>query len=613
MKKRVASIVAIVLILVMSFPVISSAAGSDYLLKSSTSVDGYYSGNQNSYLMNTCGTPNAVIQNIYTALDTLPDVSNYSYYMILYNKSNANDMGTVSFIALNSDTSPYVINNYNTNQYFTGSTYWQQKNFTFCIYKSDNNPLGKAFTYTLNQPNSGWSTTTLDKYGYFSNMNDGYWLQSSYTTGVVVDCNVPVLCNLDIGSLSNTSLTYNDYKTIYSSSDTYTNYCPNDLPYVDSSGNIITPGPVEPVIDKSIAFRKIDLSTIYSYTAKAHCAGLLAWEIDPVGYSIIDDNLAGWTMHYNITVNYKWTTAMDTWIYQPFYSGGAASGSVVWDIDIAPTGSIKANEQVIDIYDLLNTYPISRGNAQNINDVALAVYALKNGKGSVWGDVFGQSGSDISNIASEISSKNLFSVNGYSSSQINSIFNPTYSYALTNLDLQVVCYPVNNTAHIKGKSGTTKLNLVTNTSSSYAQGAEVTDENTGTDVISPDYNNNTDDVVQPVSSNGSIVYVVINNPLNGTSGGGSSCSSSSSSPSINVDVGGGTLSFDPGYEDLKNDIIAQDNNWATYFDPFVDEENGAGELTGTVLTYLPSEMKTIFISGFGVLTLLAIYRYIRRG
>lgn len=610
--KKISSIIAIVLCLVLSMPIISDAENQVYMLKSSSSVDGVFSGNQNTWCKNVCGTPSESIIDIYNALSSLPSgASDYPYYMILFNKSNINDQGTISYVGVNSDSSPYVISTYTSNSLLSGSDFWVSKVFGFCVYDSADSPTGAVYNYTIASPSQGWVPSSLDKYAGFSNRNDHYFTQDAYRNGVVLDCNVPVLINLDIGSLSNTNLQSDDYKTIYANSDSFTNYCSSDMPYIDSSGSIITPGVSENILDKSIAFRKVDLSTIYSYTAKAHCAGLLAWELDPVGYSIIDDNLAGWTMHYNILVTYKWDTSMDNVVFRPFYNGGSASGTVTWDIDIEPTGSIKANEQKFDIYDLLNTYQVSQGSSADIANLGLAVYALKNGKGSVLGDFFGQLGQDITDISTQIGQANLFSINGYSANDISQIFTPTYTYALTHLDMQVVAYPVNNTAHIKGKPGTTKLNLVTNTNSSYAQGAEVTDSESGYDIVSPDYESSGDTVVTPVNNgSGSQVYVVINNPLSTNTGGGSS-SSSSSSPSINID-NGGTISFDPGYRDLRNDVISSENDWGQYFLPFKDS-NGVGEMFGSFLDNMPDELKVIFIGGFGVLTCFAIYRFIRRG
>lgn len=611
-KKLIVSIV-VVLSLVLSFPFVSSAQikENSFELHTLDSVSSFFNDSILQTYQNhiTSFDDDEKISSIYDAINSF---SLTGYKPMLYGYSY--NGGTLHLFV-------YAISEIVTDvSYFSYGDVSQYDSVSGIIQLAYDNTANMPYGYIIigqpceyNFSTHVWnysSTYTTTLYGYTDGRKAIGYIGSSNYGFALLDANCSVFSAYQYENNGGSNLnTSSDLFAIDSSG--LTDFMSDDLSYTNSDGNIITPTPIPNSLDKSVAFRKIDLSTIYSYTAKAHCAGLLAWELDPVGYSIIDENLSGWTMHYNILVTYKWDTSMDNVVFRPFYNGGSASGTVAWDIDIEPTGSIKANEQKFDIYDLLNTYQVSQGSSTDIANLGLAVYALKNGKGSVLGDFFGQLGQDITDISSQIGQANLFSINGYSANDISQIFTPTYTYALTHLDMQVVAYPVNNTAHIKGKSGTTKLNLVTNTNSAYAQGAEVTDSESGYDIVSPDYESSGDTVVTPVNNgSGSQVYVVINNPSSNSTGGGSS-SSSSSSPSINID-NGGTISFDPGYRDLRNDVISSENDWGQYFLPFKDT-NGVGEMFGSFLDNMPDELKAIFIGGFGILTCFAIYRFIRRG
>lgn len=93
----------------------------------------------------------------------------------------------------------------------------------------------------------------------------------------------------------------------------------------------------------------------------------------------------------------------------------------------------------------------------------------------------------------------------------------------------------------------------------------------------------------------------------------------STDPSLVVYSGGtwsgvmsATIGFDPGYRDLKNDLNANpEGNFTNYLAPFKNEN--VSSFVGDTVSGFPVEIKTILVSGFGILTLLGIYRFIRRG
>lgn len=73
-----------------------------------------------------------------------------------------------------------------------------------------------------------------------------------------------------------------------------------------------------------------------------------------------------------------------------------------------------------------------------------------------------------------------------------------------------------------------------------------------------------------------------------------------------------TIGFDPGYRDLKNDLNSNpEGNFTNYLAPFKNEN--VSSFVGDTVSGFPVEIKTILVSGFGILTLLGIYRFIRRG
>lgn len=72
------------------------------------------------------------------------------------------------------------------------------------------------------------------------------------------------------------------------------------------------------------------------------------------------------------------------------------------------------------------------------------------------------------------------------------------------------------------------------------------------------------------------------------------------------------IGFDPGYRDLKNDLNENpEGNFTNYLAPFKDQS--VSSFVGDTVSGFPVEIKTILVSGFGILTLLGIYRFIRRG
>lgn len=95
--------------------------------------------------------------------------------------------------------------------------------------------------------------------------------------------------------------------------------------------------------------------------------------------------------------------------------------------------------------------------------------------------------------------------------------------------------------------------------------------------------------------------------------------SNTTTPQVIINNGGtwsgsmnALITYDPAYRQLKEDLAADPNgNFTQYLAPFAN--NNAGGFVMGFLEGMPTALKTIFISGFGVLTLLGIYRFIRRG
>ena len=93
----------------------------------------------------------------------------------------------------------------------------------------------------------------------------------------------------------------------------------------------------------------------------------------------------------------------------------------------------------------------------------------------------------------------------------------------------------------------------------------------------------------------------------------------STTPSVIVYTGGNwtgnmdaLITYDPAYQSLKNDLVADPNgNFTQYLTPVQSNEGTSWFMSFVDL--MPSQMKAILITGVGVGVLFGLYRFIRRG
>lgn len=624
-KKMIVSIIALSMALVMSFPQVSQAASvTDLCVRCQSTVPDVNTGLEGQLYGSVF--PDISYQgyneNLLDCLATF-DFSlfeNYDYYYIAAYRSGS--YMNLQICVFNSDITPLIV----TDNYYSSTT----SNFGYAY------ATGSYKLYTNYVLTSGFGSWSNASGGTFNEVYI-YQYDTDYGTGqsfqYILDTNVSVYGSSEIGPKSGLEGNWatNTVKNWFFNENGY-ELCTNifaDTEGYDLEGNLVSGDGTGAFGDTSyqgqIAFAEKYLKTVYTNNQGANESALFKWSLDGRSASVIEEGgITKWNMHYIIIVKWHWTQATNSTIYSPLLSGGSG-GSVMFEFDQKPE-HIMQDQVRFSIWDLVQNYksvtPISQS---ELVSLAVAVCALNGDQTrSVFSDLFGQTGQYLSDIAGDILSGNNLSIQGVniSSSVVNDIFNPSYYYALDNLEMQLKAYPWCENASFKKRGGAADmfLNLRTNDSAGTSEGYVDdggTPDDPSDDTQEPSNQNPSDDTVvvpqvYPTGVGDVDVYVQIQNPIvpSGGTGANNLTFNPSYSPSYNP-----TLVVDSGIGEFQETIqsypdVTNKNFW-DYFIVFKD--NDFLESTDEFFEVMPTPIKDAIIASITIISIFAIYRFVRRG
>lgn len=624
MKKSVALIIAFCMVVLACVPSNSVKASLDSIrIKTHDSVSGYWSdADLQSYQDIVSWYDGSHIDLLYELYDDFNIDSGFSpsFYYI---ETNSSSQWTYHCVCFNDRfIEGWLVVPGNGSLSFYNKVYANFKTETRT--SASNMLIGKEYRFTFNL-SDGTITTTAH-----SDLNIAYNTQSfcAVTLGgvnnsniCILDSDIPVFYNQDI--VDNGGPVQNGPGETFINSDksAYTNFMPDNLPYEDSQGNIVTPSPSVSFSDTaynggiSFDYQQTHLYTEYNNAQGANETCVFKWALDSRSQSITQTT-TDWKMHYYVIVNWHWTQATDSSVYTPLLSGGSG-GQMAFEFDDVPE-FIMQGKTKISIWDLVQNVPtVSSVRDEDIVSLAVAVSCLNgNIVNSVWKDIFGQSGQYVGDVASEIISGGKLEVQGVGEvggSFINNLFNPAYYYALDDLRVNLVAHPWSETLAIHGGNGDFDLNLCTNVSYGTTQGYVDdggTPDNPSDDMqyptnTVPQQNNVVVPVTYPTSGGNVTVYSVVQVPHSGGGGGNSINYSPTFSPSIVMDS---------GLDDLKETVDAYpqvpNQHFWDYF--LVFKDNAFLDATSDFFGALPNELSSLLISSIGIIGVFAIYRFVRR-
>lgn len=542
-----------------------NAEGSVYRVYTDDSVVGFFNDSLYDNLLEKIYVyDGSNIDKIYDALAAYTSDHNFSNYFVWYNSTNDrlyyyswdDDVKFCLYCPNNLNISAGTLN---ANGYLISSSNSANKvEFRTCA-NASTSPVWSAMTGLT------WYSYNLGGYYY-------YYQEAS----------------LDLISYSNAYLYMNDDTSLHGVStrnemiaaldsdnvSSFTNFSPVDLPYSSSDGSIVDPsGPEIESNENHMYFKDCDLG---------FCIPKNMTNFNSFGGAyvycryVVDD----WVVNH--ISDYKVVVSMNSIV------GGRQFGSsftLPLDRDgcvTIPFNAFSTNEIVgfttyinktLIEQDFYKTFLYSLSNQQ------LQVMYQQKSFSQDWTDFV--TGGSSNPLLAVVSPSNTEFISGLSdiATAVTQRFDP--------YKIRLQCYLIDNS---ENQSGTVAriFDLVTGNDDSVDTSGLTNDNPFEPDVTDPDY------TPTVPGDNSTYPQIIINN-------GGTWTGS--------LD---GALRYDPGYRELKEDIDADpDGNFTQYLAPF--ENNDAGGFIMGFINGMPTAMKTIFVSGFGVLTLLGIYRFIRRG
>lgn len=562
MKKiRVLSCILCAFLVLNSFPIYVYAGNNSYeqiCYHSPSSVNGFFSDEQlNKYCFNTwgCGSDLVNSQFLFSHLNDegAPNLSSLGSYVIRGQRYNSSDNKIFYITVIGWDqvvTDAFVLNN----SYIA-------YDYTYTYYLSSSTKIYSSFTvapteYYFN--GSSWSSSTIS---WNRVPNSTYYVgnvSSSY--GYLLGSNLPVYMS---GEISESALT--EYQVVTRQSE-FTNLNPDGLPYVGEDGEIIEPSSGIESNENHMYFKNVDIGFCEPKNISSFSSFNGAYFY--VRYTV-DDWVVNHISDYRLDFQANW------------YVGDRQYNSHV-NLALDRDGCIT-----IPFSDLLDTtFENGFVVVQNKN-VTLDQNFYKSFLYSISG---GSEGADewFNKMIAIYQQVIVFTPDG--TSFLNSI-KDTYKNMLRYdpFIIRAQCKLVDFDGNQSGAYAV-KFDLVTGDDTVVDSSGMTND-----DPFEPD-DTSDDSYVPSVPSEGNSTstQVVIYNGGQWTG---------------NFD---GTIGFDPGYSDLKNDLVADPNgNFTQYLNPLQADET-VGWFASFV-NYMPAEMKAILITGAGVGVLFGLYRFIRRG
>lgn len=628
--KKIGSVIAIVMVLVLCVPAVHSYAAdnTEFIIRCRTTVDEASSGLEGvlygSVLPDGSTNGDLIRQNVIDGLITFDftQFNGYDYYIVGASLSSGtlvapSTMNIYVFWFNSADVPLYVTTN--TASSFSSNSFYASVGSSFKVQS----------LYVTTSSYGNWTgVDTITVSNNISGNTSNYGLCTNIQ--FVLDCNFAVNAGSEIASLSGISGSWGTtaIKNWYFNGGY--EQCTDlfeDTEGYDSEGNLVNPDAVGEVsVDPHFGYRKFDSQVVIksTYARDASYQALLSWETDPIGGNFVTGNAEAWKLHLDCTIDFTVGQYPDGNVLVPEKQ---MPGSIVFGGDLVNEDLdwYKAGEYLIDPTDaadhMNNAYCQMSGSGFFVPLLAGMKGDYVRGNKSV--ERYGLLGDALEAVGAA-SSTLLGSqlITAFNELTGSSIPNWLEEYTNTNYYYAVDAYSINIKGYLVGPSvqsqyGVANSDFVTFTSSGYAQ--PVTPEATES-VPDPQpqqpYQQTNLPAVTPTGydSQGNMTYVVVNidntDNVPSIDGNNNMSYNPTFSPSVNnstnVDLG-----IDNVADTLDPLVVQENQSFWNLFNPFKD--NAFIEATEDYMGIIPSQLQTIFISSFGILIGLTVYRFIRRG
>lgn len=589
MKKFMVSIV-VVFSLLLSFPYISYAQIKEdsFQLHTLDSVSGFFDDSTLQTYQNniTAFDDDSKITSIYDAINSF---SLTGYKPMLYGYIYSGSTLRLFVYAVSdivTDVSYFCYGNVSQDISFSGLIQLAYDN-------SSSMPngyviIGQPCEYNFSTQSWNYSSTyTTTLYGYIDGRKAIAYIGSSNNGFCLLDANCVVYSAYQYENNGGSNLnTSSDLFSIDTSS--LTDFMSDNLPYNDSDGNIINPDSGVEIESNSnhMYFKSCDLGFCepYGVIDFSNFGGAYLYAKYTVDDWIVN-HINEYSLQFNVVSvigqrqnSFSYTARLDrngivTVPFSSIFVSNSPSAIPKNNSFVACVSSQKLNSD----YNIASLYTLSESNLTNWLN-ATKSYTTFSFSGLGWAALQGK---EIQYIVACINDAGTHSLNDGRNANTLVQINP---YIL-RVSVRLIDSEMNQSGEYSEK-----FDLFTGDASTVNSDGLVNHDPFIPDVIPDDPDSLP--IVPDDKGNSTTPVTIINNGGTWT--------------------GSGIISYDPGYRELRDDVINSENDWGQYFLPFKDS-NGVGEMFGSFLDNMPVELKVIFIGGFGVLTCFAIYRFIRRG
>lgn len=619
--KKIASIIAICMVLVLSFPSVPVFAMDidNFCIRaqSTTSADWPYGQVVLQDITANEGYREQVLECLKTFDMSLLD--DYDYYAILSSRSSGTTAdGTYSLVVIcfNSDVEPYIVNCNSSVGSFSNQRIFAKLNETFYLcsasYTASSHTSFDNILYSNSFSGSYFYGDSSGEYGY-ANFE---WL--------TYDANFPVYYEKEVKSISGFSDDRRWGWTTYADNRAGLTDLFADAEGYNLQGQVVSPGGGDGEENPHLGFRKIDGNVIYNSVNKTYSSARVVYETDPTGFEILESRpLNDWVMDLTYYCSYTLNKYPDGNVYvAPATERGGFSWSETRGFSSSNDEfSLRGGSFVVDPLRAADVEGLSENAYMFATLVTLMNDGVSTGKqtfdqyGQFWGRLAELSiDFTYTGFLSELLEKYGMSVGDF----LNSLGNTNYYYSLGEFTLQVSASIRSIDNSIKGLPGNVYFDLTSHTSSSYAEGTTPLPSVEDPDPVPQvPYEFITDVPVEPSGINpdtGVMTYVPVNVQVNvnvpSTSVDGNNNMTQNYNPTISQNV-----SIDSGVDEIaevvdKYPSVDKMHFWE-YFLVFKDNE--FVQVTKDFFEMLPTEVYATIFSSIGIITVIAIFRFFRRG
>lgn len=574
--KKTLVIIALVLVAVLCVPSVPALAAADSVqIKTFDSVDGFYSDTD----MNNAQKYVTGYKSSNTNVN--PSMSTLYGYLNSYEWDSSKDLYII-FISRYSDTlTVWEMDSELVGDAFSvvsptslPATVYPNNNYTMLTFFNLSRQVwyaGRSGTLSLNVQSPTWSYSND---GVFVGNNSGIYIRSD-TQEEILDSNIPVYFNWDIVQKGGSAVTDSN-KTFYSADkSSYTNFLDPSLPYTNENDETVSP-------DNGVEFESNENHMYLKSCDVGFCKPYSSSDLSSAGggYLYVNYTYDNWINSHSSDywVNIRTVVNVD---------GTQFSGINTRALDLNGVNVLTFKEStvpnnwtdegllfvefpntVVSTYKAGYVYSIPYPTFANTDSGGISNRSrfLSNGRNRLFLTPSGGRGYDITNESLGDFLQSIFNVNVHQ------------KFTLT------VTVWLQDTNNNRSGEFTKSFNLITGVGTTTDTGITDNDNPFEPDPMLPDIPDGSG------NDSNSVAPIVNNFMINGS----------------------GTIGYDPGYRDLKEDIDKDpDGNFSQYLDPMQNDDVGSWFMS--FVDEMPTEMKSILIAGVGVGVLFGLYRFIRRG